>query len=45
MAQWSPLPNPKERARWGILELGSLAKHFRSYNHRHVVTILHLVLS
>ena len=35
----------REKARWGILDLGSLAKHSRSYNHRHVVTVLYLVLS
>ena len=45
MARWSPLPNPRERAMWGILELGSLAKQFKSYNPHHIVIVLYLALS
>ena len=44
-AQWSSLPNPRERAKWGILELGFLAKHFKSSNPRHVVIVHYLALS
>ena len=45
MTRWSPLPNPRERARWDILELGSLAKHFESSNPHHVVIVLYFALS
>ena len=44
MTQWSSLSNPKEKDRWDTLELGSLAKHFRSFNLHSVVTILYLAL-
>ena len=37
--------NPRERAKWDTLELGSLVKHFRSSNPHHVVIILYFALS
>ena len=44
MAQWSSLSSPRERDRRDTLELGSLAKHFRSFNLHSVVIILYFAL-
>ena len=40
MARWSPLPNPRERARWETLELSSLAKDLDFFNPTHVTISL-----
>ena len=34
----------RERDRWDTLELGSLEKHYRSFNLHHIVVILYFEL-